>query len=306
MKRKIKAIIAATLAAAMCAAFAGCGKSEDPLLNGTSGGTASKATSKVKVDPNKEQISPFDTLQVTFTGTVPNSKVNISGGNPNVSYTADKTSGVKNGDEIEVTAKLAYPSMEENYQLLETSRTYTVSGLSAYAMKLAEIPAETMGKMDKQAEDLITAKTAGWGEGNTMTSLDKLGYYMLSAKEGFNPSQTNILYCVYKVNAHFDKGCTEEEYNEDKNNPQSGGDDSYYTYVTYNDILLLADGTCSVDLSAGRLCTNTINSLYGTYSSWWGFSAYRFEGGYKDIDSMFNAVVAKQVANYDYENTVKE
>lgn len=305
MKRKVRSIIAATLAAAMCAAFSGCGKSEtDPLANAS--GTASKATSKVKIDPNKEQISPFDNLQVTFTGVVPNSKVNISGGNGNVEYTANKTSGVKNGDEIEVTAKLAYPSMEETHQLLETSRTYTVSGLSSYAMKLADIPTETMSKMEKQAEDLITAKTAGLGENASMTSLDKLGYYMLSAKEGFNPEPTNTLYCVYRVNVHFDKGCTEEEYNEDKNNPQSGGDDSYYTYVSYKDILLLADGTCSVDLSAGKLCNNTINSLYGTYSTWWGFSSYRFDGGYKDIDSMFNAVVAKQIANYEYENTVKE
>lgn len=302
MKRKVRAIIAAALAAAMCAAFTGCGKSEvDPLANAS--GTASKVTSKVKIDPDKEQISPFDDLQVTFSGTVPNSKVNISGGNVNVEYTANKTSGVKNGDEIEITAKLFYPSMEEDYQLLETSRTYTVSGLSAYAMKLADIPAETMSKMEKQAEDLITANTATW-RGGSVTSLDKLGYYMLAAKEGFNPSPTNTLYCVYKVNAHFDEGCTQEEYNQDYRYVGTGGDDFYYTFVSYKEILLLGDGTCSVDLSAGRLCGNSVYSLYG-YSNW-GFSHYATYQGYSDIDSMFNAVVAKQIANYDYENTVKE
>lgn len=304
MKRKLRTIIAATLAAAMCAAFTGCGKSEiDPLANAS--GTASKATSKVKIDPDKEQISPFDNLQVTFTGVVPNSKVNISGGNGNVEYTANKSSGVKNGDEIEVTAKLAYPSMEEKYQLVETSKTYTVSGLSAYAMKLAEIPAETMSKMDKQAEDLITANTAGWDAGNTMTSLDKAGYYMLSAKEGFTPSPTNILYCVYKVNAHFDKGCTAEEFNEDKNNVENGGNDSFYIYVSYEEILLLADGTCSVDLSSGSLCSNRVNTLIGKGGFFGDFQTWQVQG-YRDADSMFNAVVAKQVANYDYENTVKE
>lgn len=302
MKRKLRAIIAAALAAAMCAAFAGCGKDETPLTGNS--GTSSKTVSKVKVDPNKEQINPFDNLQVTFTGVVPNSKVNISGGDGKVEYTASKTSGVKNGDEIEVTAKLTYPSMEEQYQLMETSKTYTVEGLSAYAMKLADIPAETMSKMDKQAEDTITSYTAGWAEGNTMTSLDKVGYYMLAAKEGFNPSPTNILYCVYRVNAHFDKGCTEEEYKEDNNNVDLGGSDSFYTYVAYKDILLLADGTCSVDLSAGSRCNNQINSSIGVRS--WGSFSHWTVHGYKDIDSMFNAVVAKQVANYDYENTVKE
>lgn len=305
MKRKIRAIIAAALAAAMCAGFAGCGKSEENPLANASGGE-SKATSKVKIDPNKEQISPFDDLQVTFTGVIPNSKVNISGGNGKVEYTANKTAGVKNGDEIEITAKLAMPSMEETYQLLETSKTYTVSGLSAYAMKLAEIPAETMSKMDKQAEDLITANTAGWDAGNTMTSLDKSGYYMLAAKEGFTPKPTNILYCVYKVNAHFDKGCTAEEFAEDKNNVENGGNDSYYVYVSYQEILLLADGTCSVDLSSGSLCSNRISTLIGKGSSFFGdFQTWSVQG-YRDVDSMFNALVAKQVANYDYENTVKE
>lgn len=304
MKRKIRAIIAAVLAAAMCAGFAGCGKSEENPLANASGGE-SKATSKVKIDPNREQISPFDDLQVTFTGVVPNSKVNISGGNGKVEYTANKTAGVKNGDEIEITAKLAMPSMEETYQLLETSKTYTVSGLSAYAMKLAEIPAETMSKMDKQAEDLITANVAGLGENASMTSLDKAGYYMLAAKEGFNPKTANVLYCVYKVSVHFDQGCTLEDYNADYNNVKTNsGDDFYYGYVSYSDILLLADGTCSVDLSAGSLCGNTTTSKIVT-PGFFSYNSVRFNG-YQDIDSMFNAVVAKQVANYDYENTVKE
>lgn len=304
MKRKIRAIIAAALAAAMCAGFAGCGKSEENPLANASGGE-SKATSKVKIDPNKEQISPFDNLQVTFTGVVPNSKVNISGGNGKVEYTANKTAGVKNGDEIEITAKLAMPSMEETYQLLETSKTYTVSGLSAYAMKLADIPAETMSKMDKQAEDLITANTAGWAEGNKMTSLKKIGYYMLSGKEGFNPSTANYLYCVYKVDVSLEKGYTREDYERDGSNvANNGGEDFYYTYVVYSNIMILEDGTCTVDLSAGRLCDNSTESIYGAMG-WFDFSGYGFKG-YKDIDSMFNAVVAKNVANYDYENTVKD
>lgn len=301
MKRKLRTIIAAALAAAMCAAFAGCGKDETTLAGNS--GTSSKTASKVKVDPNKEQISPFDDLQVTFTGVVPNSKVSISGGNPNITYTPNKTTGVKNGDEIEVTAKLIYSSMEETYQLVQTSETYTVEGLTAYAMKLDEIPKETMDKMIKQAEDSITAYAAGWNKGNTMTSLDNKGCYMLAAKEGFSPNPTNMLYCVFKVTADIEKGCTEEEYKADyKNAENDAGEDSFYTYVAFSNILLLADGTCSVDLSGASLCSNNIESKYG-YSNW-GFYKYRFQG-YKDLDSMFNAVVAKQVANYDYENTVK-
>lgn len=65
----------------------------------------------------------------------------------------------------------------------------------------------------------------------------------------------------------------------------------------------MEDGTCSVDLSAGKLCSNTVDSIYGVSNG--GYSSYTFRG-YKDLDSMFNATVAKQLESYSYENTVKD
>lgn len=320
MKRKIRSITAAVLAAAMCAAFTGCGKSDVEKEfenaanqlekefgnNGNAGGNINNGggNNAISSKPELEQLDPFTNLQVTFTGIAPNSKINISGGNNDVTYTPSVNSGMKNGDEIEITAALRSSSLQSKYSLTQTSKKYTVSGLSSYASKLADIPEDFLNKMNKQAEDTITANTASWSTGNTMKHLENIGYYMLSAKEGFNPYTPNYLYCVYKVTASFKEGYTREEYERDYNNVvNDGGEDSYYTYVEFSNILILEDGTCSVDISAGRLCSNTAYSIYGISN--WGYSNYTFDG-YNDLDSMFNATVAKQLENYSYENTVKD
>lgn len=47
-----------------------------------------------------ETVDAFENLQVTFSGTAPQSKVSISGGNSMCKYTADVTSGVFNGDTV--------------------------------------------------------------------------------------------------------------------------------------------------------------------------------------------------------------
>lgn len=321
MKRKVRAIIAAALAGVMCAALAGCGRSEaDPLANAS--GTASKVTSKVKIDPDKEQISPFDDLQVTFTGIVPNSEVKISGGNSKITYTANKTSGVKNGDEIEVTAELASPSMEERYQLLETSKTYTVSGLSAYAMKLAEIPEDSLNKIRSQAEDVINARVCGSSMHKADTtavdsysfeqeSLDFIGYYFLSGKPGFKVSTYNRLFCVYKmkysVTAYeYEAG---REGSPRKTEEHFTDSQEFYTLCVIDNIMLLEDGTCSFDLSSLGITSDWV-ALDARFCNYYGYkigggAAYSWHG-YPDIDTMFNAAVTSQIANYDYENTVKE
>lgn len=325
MKRKIRAIIAAVLAAAMCAAFTGCGKSDlekelenaanqldkefgntsKPSNTNNTNNTSNTGNNAASSTPELEKIDPFADIKVTFTGISPNSKINISGGNSNVTYTPSSNSGMRNGDEIEITAELRTSSLQNRYSLTQTSKKFTVSGLSSYASKLDEISKEFMDKMNRQAEDVITANTAGWAEGNTMKSLKNIGYYMLSAKEGFNPSTSNYLYCVYKVTANFEKGYTLEEYNRNPNSPNNtGGEDFYYTYVAFSNIMILEDGTCTVDISAGRLCNNTVQSVIGSMS-WGSFSGYGFQG-YKDLDSMFNAVVAKQLESYSFENTVKD
>ena len=83
---------------------------------------------------------------------------------------------------------------------------------------------------------------------------------------------------------------------------QVTGEEVYYTFYRYSDIVIMPDGTCSVDLSSGKITDNRIESDYG-YWNW--FAVFYTFDGYKDLDSMFNDCITKKVDKYDYETTVK-
>ena len=252
-----------------------------------------------------ETFDPFEKIKVVFDGTAPNGTCRIDDSGkvlPNLKYTASAQKGLKNGDTVTVTVSAgndldAYCG--QNGKIASAKeKEYKVEGLSAFAMKLEEVPKDTLEKIRKQGEDAITQTTTSWAEGNSLKGIELIGYYFLAAKEGFTPHPTDRVYCVYKVTAEL-TGVTGEN---DKN--ETVGEDSYYTYFACDDIMLLPDGTASVDLSAGELGHATAKSKYGS-NGWLGFSAYTFQG-YKDLDSMFSDCVTKRISQYDYENTVKE
>ena len=67
--------------------------------------------------------------------------------------------------------------------------------------------------------------------------------------------------------------------------------------------MLLPDGTCSLDLSAGATPTKTIESKYGVLN--WGSLYYHNFKGYSEPDSMFNDCVTSKIDSYNYESTVE-
>lgn len=301
MKNNVKRMAAAALAAVMCAALTGCSNNNrkkitdqdiDDAINALDnyGKSSSSSTKKQPSNPELEQIDPFKDLKVTFSGTAPQSTVQLAGKNSYVTYTADKMTGVRNGDVVTVTAEvISYYS--DKYELTETEKEYTVSGLSAYAMKLAEIPEETMTKLLNQASNKIAADAAGWWSGNKLLNSNFIGCYYLALKDGFSTyGSHNEIYCVYKINALIDGKYT---------NDNAEHEETYYTYVKFSEIMLLGDGVCSVDLSKGALTNHMVNGVYSKNGNY-GFY------GYADLDSMFNAVVTKQIDKFDYENTVKD
>lgn len=56
-----------------------------------------------------------------------------------ITYTADKTSDISNGDQITITAALPATAAEEGYVLKETEKTITVEGLDTYVTSLAQL-----------------------------------------------------------------------------------------------------------------------------------------------------------------------
>ncbi len=308
---KKKTLLAAALAAIMCLSLTGCGKEDefDPnsmtedefesrLKDVASKEDAknSKNSSKSKSDSNLEEIDPFEGYNLVFEGTAPSGTARDTGRNPNVAYSLSKNSGLKNGDKVVVTAEL-YPSYASKYALAETEKEFTVEGLVSYAMKLDEIPEDMKQKMLKQGEDSIRAYCATWLEGNSLSKLEPAGYYFLSQKEGGYRSTVNSVYCVFKVTANV------TGYKKDGDHKtQETVSEVFYTYYKFDNIKILPDGTCSLNLSDGKRCRESIRSDYGSLS-YGSVNCYYYEG-YRELDSMFNDCVTKNLEGYNYETTV--
>jgi hypothetical protein len=250
-------------------------------------------------ESDAEEINPFDYLNVTCSGFAPMGSISLSADSSaptTITFTANQSSNLSNGDIVIITAE----TTSSSYTLSQTTQEYTVSGLDSYATKIDDIPDDMQEKMLQQANDSITADGATWSEGNSIKSLDFVGYYFLKGKEGFDASPYNKIYCVYKVTAQI----TGKLEGDEEGTEAYASDEVYYTYFRYSDIMILKDGTCTVDLSQGSMSSNSISTEHG-YWSWGYFETYSLPG-YKDLDSMFNDCITQNVANYEYENTVSQ
>lgn len=258
-----------------------------------------------------EEFDPFDYIQVTYTGMAPNGSIVINQDTSSpvsgILFSADKTNGLRNGDKVMITAQstdsLKDYCLRKGYLPTEEEKEYVVEGLTSYAMTLDEIPQETKDKMIKQAEDTLSAEAAGWEEGYSLKQMDLLGYYFLTLKEGFSTwNSNNLLYCVFKVTTNangYPKNGSRDE--------KATGEEVYYTYCCYKDIMLMPDGICSVDLSNSSL-PDSYTSVVSQYEYYWfyDYRQFKYSGAYSDLDSMFNDCVAKQVESYNYESTVQQ
>ena len=266
--------------------------------------TGKEIKATVKGLEEADEFDPFEDISVIYDGFAPNgtASINTENNTGSISYELDKSTGLSNGDKITVTASTPY-GMDEYAQTYgkvfsSTEKEYTVEGLASYASSIDEISKDALNKMLSQANDSIQADCASWAEGNSLKSAEFIGYYFLKNKEGFEEEPYNELYCVYKNTANLKgyvrggDGKTEET-----------GEEVYYTYYHYSNIVVLPDGTCSFDLNSGNLANNRIESDYGYYG-FIGAEFYTFNG-YKDLDSMFNDCVTKKIAEYDYESTVQ-
>ena len=270
------------------------------VLDGT------EATFTVEGLEEIEEYDPFADIQVVFEGKAPNgtAKMNNNSDDYTISYEMDKSDGLSNGDTVTVKAAPAYGMKEDEYaqqygkKLSITEKSFTVEGLASYAKCIDEIPEEMYAKMQKQAEDKIKSHTSGWDGGNSLGKLEFIGNYMLTVKDGFNANPNNVIYYVFKMHANINGYSENDEAKEKKLN-----EEIYYTYVKFSDIIMLPDGTCSVDISAGEMANNSVRTTHGYYS--WGYFERYSVKGYTDLDSMFNDCVTKNIDKYDYENTVE-
>lgn len=256
----------------------------------------SDITEKVK---DLEEIATFDAfadLSVTFSGVSPNGSVQLENKNTKYSYiafTPDKMSGLSNGDVITVSISDNQNYYIDEYDAVpqEYTKEYTVEGLGAYIKETSEIPSDMMEKMKKEGEDYILSAAAKWAEESHLDGYQYIGNYFLTAKEGASVSWQNQLILMYKVQLSIN---SDEKDIHDAN--------SYYTFISYNDLMQLPDGTCSVELANYGTPSDRVSWEYP--GGWLGYTYSEY--GYADLDTAFHKCVTQYVDRYSYEDNVED
>lgn len=256
--------------------------------------TGSEKTFTVEGLKEVELIDLFEGVEVTFEGFAPYVKATINSQSANkdvyVSYSIDKTDNLTMGDTVTVTAEFDEDSLlQKGYMAEESTKEFVVDECDRYVTQLVEIPDDTISKMNKQFEDAFRAYVAkDWENANYLSSIEHIGNYLLTAKEGENAGDKNICYGIYKISVS-----TEEE------------DFEYYSYCRFNNIIILKDGTCSVDLTDYRMPEGSVFSkrIYSGDIFWRGNYFYI---GYETLDSLFSNCVTQNIEKYEYESNVKE
>lgn len=166
----------------------------------------------------------FEDVVIEFTGVSPNAEVQIRNTSKDkyisqVQFYADKTSGLKKGDKITVTAEGNFDE-EEGIIFENTEKEYTVEETDVYITSIDELSQEQMQKIMNQAKDMVEAQLSGrtcsraFYEGDdyisSVGSADEINEislqtsYFSSLKEGLDRAwgdSYNRLDITYKFNA---------------------------------------------------------------------------------------------------------
>ena len=270
------------------------GQTLKDVKKGTGASVPNDIRFKVTGLEDAKSFDAFKNLKVSVSGVSPNGKLEIQAGEQqidNLRFVADKTEGLKNGDKVVITLScdngdniFEYCAREGLVPEKDTF-TYVVKGLPYYVNKLEEIDDATIEKMRKEArEDFLAYVARDWADPKTMIKAEAAGEYFLALKDGSDSSDKNYVYVVFKVTVSDNK----EIFN-------------YYYYTRFNNLMMMPDGSISVDLSNTK---GPDRRLFLSESE--GFKRNDvFYLGFEKIDSLFSACVTQNIDNYSYESSVE-
>ena len=258
--------------------------------------TSDKLEDTVKGLEAASTVDIFKDIKVEYRGIAPYASVTVTyENNPyrlNFRIEGDRR-GLKNGDTITITTtrgKDINRYLLNNYGVYaeSESKTVTVSGLAEYIMKPDDIPSDFMKKLQEQADATNEARLAQDNTyyGSKKVSATCIGYYYLTSKSSDNGSMNNQMVFVYRNVVHCSYSYGKKSYSKNH---------TFYSYCYINNIACLPDGTSSVDLSSFRVYTG--NRIY--FSSSVGYKTWYFTG-FKDLDSLKNHAVTRNIDRYDY------
>ncbi len=253
-----------------------------------------KAESKVKNLSDAKEVDPFEKISVEFEGVSPHAKVNVINNNDELSsYFSVHVDGDKNEFKVGDTVTVVVEAREDNLMkdkglhFSSLSKDFTCEGVDAYVDSASQISENIMESMRAQAEDTLRSSMASrFADEVSVKNVESIGNYFLAAKDGMDTDYNNQIYMIFKITV---KKKGEKQF-------------SYYYYTRYHDIIVLSDGTCSVDTSS-----YDVPSPGGWFEEGESFEKQELEyAGYLDINSLFNNCVTSQTEKNEYENNVTD
>lgn len=205
-----------------------------------------------------EKVDVFEGITVEFGGTAPDgyARIRYNSVAYDLEFSLDKNSELSNGDVVTVTAHTYNGTdiaefMANAYQKrpVETTKTFTVSGLAARVTALSEISDAFINGLNTEYQGKLAETAKTWKYPESFQKATFMGNIF-----SVNGNR-NTLYFVYKVDVDSVRD----------------GASAYYTYGTYSDIMVDTQGALSVSGSSAVNCRSsfTENGLrfygYKTY-----------------------------------------
>ena len=250
----------------------------------------SDGSKKVSGLKEMELFDPFKNLKVTFSGVEPNGEADIEYNGDMLSeydFTCDKTSGLKNGDNIKIslTEDAGYYVDQYNKAPSVLEKEYKVKNLGKYLSKIKEVDTDGMNSARAKAQKSISDMVDYWSEDVTLDKVSYAGDYLQVAKDSDDYTK-NYYGVIYQINAHIqpDGGQRKDVV-------------SYYS-MKFENVIVGGDGKCEIDLDEYDVPYDdfSVEVTSGDLSS----GSYSFDG-YQTLEELKKNYVDEVADEFDCE-----
>lgn len=250
----------------------------------------------------------FDGVDVEFSGISPNGRATVNSlptaaEAQGLYYTLDENSGLSNGDTVTLTVhsnRDDFSDCIDKYGAMPqaTEKTFTVAGLNEYVTSADTLSDSVLVSLQNQAEDVFKSYAAQrFSNGQTFKGMTYLGNYILTPKNKDSWGDKDRIVLAYQVTVHHD-------YTSELNTTYDA-DDSFFWYITFNNVSKDADGNIASGLNDYDTPTTFVKIDSGVQKYSFSSSTETWEYyGYASLDSLYNAAVNQYVENYNHQDNV--
>ena len=237
----------------------------------------------------------FDGVDVEFSGISPDGRATVNSlptaaEAQGLYYILDENSGLSNGDTVTLTVhsnRDDFSDCIDKYGAMPqaTEKTFTVEGLNEYVTSADTLSDSVLVSLQNQAEDVFKSYAAQrFSNGQTFKGMTYLGNYILTPKNKDSWGDKDRIVLAYQVTVHHD-------YTSELNTTYDA-DDSFFWYITFNNVSKDADGNIASGLNDYDTPTTFVKIDSGVQKYSFSSSTETWEYyGYASLDSLYNAAV---------------